>query len=114
MEDKLVKRKGVIGACVLLRAETQHVTRSYLQIVNLTETHKQIMLQLFTLATSRYAIVQWQAQYILSRAFQYFPFSWKIVTPKLVDVLGEDPETDQDAYKVITVITMSMTATNFY
>nr|XP_034177609.1 proteasome activator complex subunit 4-like [Osmia lignaria] len=99
MEDKLVKKKGVIGACVLLRAETQHVTRSYLQIVNLTETHKQIMLQLFTLATSRYASVQWQAQYILSRAFQYFSFSWKIITPKLLDILGEDPETDKDAYK---------------
>ncbi|XP_003702630.2 proteasome activator complex subunit 4A [Megachile rotundata] len=99
MEDKLVKKKGLIGCCILLRAETQHATRSYLRIVNLTQTHKEIMLKLFILATSRYASIQCQARCVLSRAFQHIPFTWKIIVPKVLDILGEDPEENKEAYK---------------
>ncbi|OAD56880.1 Proteasome activator complex subunit 4 [Eufriesea mexicana] len=68
-------------------------------VSNLTETHKEIILKLFTLATSRYADVRGQAQCILSRAFHYLPFSCRFIVPKLLDVLKEDPEIDHDAYE---------------
>ncbi|PBC33887.1 Proteasome activator complex subunit [Apis cerana cerana] len=99
MKDMLVRKKGIMGSFVLARAEVQHVTRSHSQIFNLTEIHKEIMLKLFTLATSRYAGVRWQAQNVLVQAFLYLPFSCRIIIPKLLDVLREDPEADHDAYE---------------
>lgn len=99
MRDMLVRKKGIIGSFVLLRAGVQHGMRAYSQILNLTETHKEIMLKLFTLATSRYSGVRYQAQYVLSRAFHYLLFSCKVIVPKLLDALREDPEADHDAYE---------------
>lgn len=104
MKDMLVRKKGIMGSFVLARAEVQHVTRSHSQIFNLTEIHKEIMLKLFTLATSRYAGVRWQAQNVLVQAFLYLPFSCRIIIPKLLDVLREDPEADHDAYEVRIMI----------
>lgn len=102
MMDMLVRKKGIMGSFILLRSEIQHLTRSYSQILNFTETHKEIVLNLFTLATSRYAGVRWQAQYIVSRsAFYYYPFSWKVVVPKLLGILEGDPEVNHDEYKVL-------------
>lgn len=105
MRDMLVRKKGIIGSFVLLRAGVQHGMRAYSQIFNLTETHKEIMLKLFTLATSRYSGVRYQAQYVLSRAFHYLLFSCKVIVPKLLDALREDPEADHDAYEVRTTTT---------
>ncbi|CAK9822685.1 Proteasome activator complex subunit 4 [Anthophora retusa] len=99
VKDMLVRKKGIIGCCILLSAKTQHAIRLYSQSFNLTETHKEIMLKLFELATSRYTSVRWQAQRILSLASYYLSFSWKIIVPKLLDILKQDSEADHDAYK---------------
>ncbi|CAL7949711.1 unnamed protein product [Xylocopa violacea] len=99
MKDMLVRKKGIIAFFVLLRAEVQHVTRSYSQIFNLTETHNEVMLKLFTLATSRYAGVRCHAQGVVFKALHHLPFSWRIIVPKLLETLKNDPETNHEAYK---------------
>ncbi|XP_060826320.1 proteasome activator complex subunit 4-like isoform X1 [Bombus pascuorum] len=99
MKDMLVRKKGIMGSFVLLCAEVQHKTRSYLQFFNLTEAHKKIMLKVFRLATSRYSDVRCQAQRILFRAFHHLTLSSRIIVPKLLDILRADPEADHEAYK---------------
>lgn len=107
MKDMLVRKKGIMGSFVLLCAEIQHRTRSYLQFFNLTEAHKKIMLKLFRLATSRYSDVRCQAQRVLLRAFHHLTLSSRIIIPKLLDILRADPEADHDAYKVRTTTIMT-------
>ena len=98
-KDKLVGNKGLRGSLILQRAEIQHDTRIHVQSFNLTETHKIIMFELLTLATSRYADVRSQAQSSLFCALQHFPYSYTFIVPRLVDVLKLDAEEHHDAYK---------------
>ncbi|XP_076235371.1 proteasome activator complex subunit 4A [Calliopsis andreniformis] len=103
-KDKLVGNKGLLRSFVLQRAEIQHETRLHAQSFNLTETHKGIMIELLTLATSRYADVRSQAQSCLFRALQHFPYSYTFIVPQLIDILNKDVEEHHDAYKGVLYI----------
>ncbi|XP_031825586.1 proteasome activator complex subunit 4A isoform X2 [Nomia melanderi] len=98
-KDKLVGNKGLLKPFVLQRANIQHETRIRSQNFNLTETHKEIMLQLFTLSTSRYPDVRSQAQCHLFLALQHFHYSYVFIVPRLLDILKMDPEEHHNAYK---------------
>nr|XP_033324313.1 proteasome activator complex subunit 4A-like [Megalopta genalis] len=98
-KNKLVGNKGLLKPFVLQCADIQHDTRVRSQGFNLTQTHKEIMLQLFTLSTSRYADVRQQAQYHLFRALRYFSYSYTFIVPELIDILKKDAEEYHDAHK---------------
>ncbi|XP_014486142.1 PREDICTED: proteasome activator complex subunit 4B-like [Dinoponera quadriceps] len=98
-EDRLVKNKGAMGPILLERCDIQHEARMFAQSVALTETHKRIMLELFTLGISRYSDVRLKAQSSLFSALKYFPYSYTFIVPRLIDVLGKDTEEHHDAYK---------------
>ncbi|XP_012226473.1 proteasome activator complex subunit 4B-like [Linepithema humile] len=98
-EDKLLKNKGRVGPIILERCDTQYVLRQVLQSNVLTETHKRIILELFTLAVSRYADVRSKAQSGLFSVFKFFPFSHKLIIPHVIDILAKDTEKHHDAYK---------------
>ncbi|XP_032665023.1 proteasome activator complex subunit 4-like isoform X2 [Odontomachus brunneus] len=98
-EDKLVENKCRIGPIILERCDIQHEARLLSQSVALTETHKRIMLELFTLAISRYADVRLKAQASLFSALNCFPYSFTFIVPHLIDILAKDTEKHHDAYK---------------
>ncbi|XP_029164235.1 proteasome activator complex subunit 4B-like isoform X2 [Nylanderia fulva] len=98
-EDKLMGNKNRMGPLILERCDIQHEYRQLTQLVMLTETHKQIMFELFTLAISRYGDVRSKAQDGLFSAFKNFPYSSKLIVPRLIDILAKDTEEHHDAYK---------------
>lgn len=100
LEDKLRGHKEHMGPLILERADIQHETRIQCRMDVITETHKLIMLQLFQLATSRYADVRGLAQCSMLLAYQHFPYSYKIVLPPVLEILGKNTEEHHDAYKV--------------
>lgn len=99
-EDKLVDKKSHIASVLMDRCDVQHESRLLAQSIALTETHKRIMLELFTLAVSRYANVRSKAQASLFSVFKTFPFSYTLIMPRIIDILGRDTEEHHDAYKV--------------
>ncbi|XP_011874622.1 PREDICTED: proteasome activator complex subunit 4-like [Vollenhovia emeryi] len=101
-DDKLVGNKNDIALVVIARCILQHEFRLNSQsttTVALTETHKRIILQLFTLAVSRYANVRFKAQASLFSTFENFPYSSTLILPDLIEILGKDTEKYHDAYK---------------
>lgn len=99
-EDRLVGNKSHIASVIMDRCDIQHELRLIAQSIALTETHKQIILELFTLAVGRYADVRSKAQTSLFTAFKSFPYSHSLIMPRLIDILGRDTEEHHDAYKV--------------
>ncbi|XP_043255483.1 proteasome activator complex subunit 4A-like isoform X1 [Colletes gigas] len=104
MKDRLRGNKGLIGPFVLQSAEIQHETRVHSRSFILTKTHQEIIFELFVLAISRYADVRSQAQSSLSHAFQHLLYSYKLIVPRLLDVLKNDTEENHDAYKGVLYI----------
>jgi len=102
-EDKLLRNKGRVGPIILERCDIHYVLRQVLQPDVLTETHKRIILELFTLAVSRYADVRSKAQSGLFSVFKFFPFSCLLIVPHLINILAKDTEEHHDAYKVTMV-----------
>ncbi|RLU16905.1 hypothetical protein DMN91_010974 [Ooceraea biroi] len=100
-EDKLVGNKSRMGPIILERCDIQHELRSLAQPVALTETHKRIILELFTLAINRYADVRSKAQSSLFSVFKNFPYSYTFIIPRLINILAKDTEKHHDAYKGI-------------
>ncbi|KYM97994.1 Proteasome activator complex subunit 4 [Cyphomyrmex costatus] len=98
-EDKLVGNKSHIASVIMNRCDIQHETRLVAQLVAFTETHKRIILELFTLAIGRYADVRSKAQASLFSAFKTFPYSYMLIMPHFFDILGRDTEEHHDAYK---------------
>ncbi|KAL6256285.1 hypothetical protein P5V15_012401 [Pogonomyrmex californicus] len=98
-ENKLVKKKSYIGAVITERCDMQHELRLIAQTFTITETHKRIILELFTLAVSRYADVRSKAQASLLSTFKHVPFSYSFIIPHLLDILARDTEKHHDAYK---------------
>lgn len=102
MKDKLVSKKAHVGgALALQRAQVHQERRMQSRFHRFTETHKTITLELFKLATSRYAAVRSEAQKILNVTFAYFPYSFSVITPQVLQVLATDPEENHEAHKVL-------------
>lgn len=108
-EDKLIGNKDRMGPLILERCDIQHELRILAQSVALTETHKRIMLELFTLAISRYADVRSKAQSSLFSALKNFPYSYTFIVSRLIDILAKDTEEYHDAYKVIMIVIKMLT-----
>ena len=98
-EDKLTNKDGNI-VFYWDRIISQHESRVHYQTFLFTETHKHIMEKLLELSTSRYAKVRNVAQLLLSDAMSYYPYSYKVLVPYLLDILGKDPAEHHEAFKV--------------
>ncbi|XP_011068182.1 PREDICTED: proteasome activator complex subunit 4B-like [Acromyrmex echinatior] len=103
-EDRLVGNKSHIASVIMDRCDIQHEIRSIAQSVALTETHKRIIFELFTLAVGRYADVRSKAQASLFSAFKTFPYSYTLIMPRFIDILRKDTEEHHDAYKGVLYI----------
>lgn len=90
LENKLLGGKHHLRGILVDRALLQHeVIQSYASIMP-TETHKNIILSLLELATSRYSEVRIKAQGKLFSMIDYFPFLYLVLIPPLVDILKMD------------------------
>ncbi|XP_015588278.1 proteasome activator complex subunit 4B [Cephus cinctus] len=99
LEDKLIGKKGRIASFVHERTDIQHESRLQSQSHCLTETHKLIMLELLTLATSTYAGIRIEAQTVLFSILQHYAYSYTFLIPRIVEILAMDPEENHDAHK---------------
>ncbi|XP_063991508.1 proteasome activator complex subunit 4B-like [Diachasmimorpha longicaudata] len=99
LRDDLIKKRKHLAEYIIERTELQHEMRIYLTFYSLRPFHKDIMLQLFNLATSTYADVRTSSQDVLFVAFVYFPYSYKFMMPHLVEMLSRDPEEHHEAHK---------------
>ncbi|XP_076659583.1 proteasome activator complex subunit 4A [Halictus rubicundus] len=106
-KNALVGNKGLLKPLVLQCAVIQHETRVRLQYFNFTQTHKEIMLQLFTLSTSRYADVRLEAQSHLFLALRHFHYSYMFIVPEIIEILQKDVEEYHDAHKGALYILVS-------
>lgn len=94
---------GWFPTLVLSRVNSQHRMRKLCTTSVLTETHKNILLQLLKLSTSQYCIIRIMAQQSLGVALSYFPNAYTVLTPHIVEILELDPMDHHDAYKVSTI-----------
>ncbi|XP_016837530.1 proteasome activator complex subunit 4 [Nasonia vitripennis] len=94
---------------VLARVNSQHRMRKYCTTAVLTETHKNILLQLLKLSTSQYCIIRIMAQQSLNAALSYFPNAYLVLTPYIIEILKLDPTEHHDAYKgILYLITQNI------
>ncbi|KAK0164442.1 hypothetical protein PV328_003071 [Microctonus aethiopoides] len=99
LKDELVKRKRILPEYILERVELQHELRVYSRLYHLTNYHKFIMLQLFELATSRYATIRIGAQDSIFLALPFFPYSRTVFKSVLLDLMAKDPEEHHELHK---------------
>ncbi|XP_015178192.1 PREDICTED: proteasome activator complex subunit 4B-like [Polistes dominula] len=104
LNDRLVKSKKRVEHILMEQAFIHHETRLQLKSHKFTETHKNIMLELVALATSRYANVRNKAQFVLTSGILTYPFSYTFIVPHLIDVLEKDSEIHHDAFKGVLYI----------
>ncbi|KAG7204017.1 hypothetical protein KM043_001879 [Ampulex compressa] len=104
LKNKMGRKKGYIPSLTLQRADILHNDRVHCESFYMTETHKRIMIDLVTLATSRYPNVRSMAQEVLFSAISHYPFSYPVIVPYLLEILAKDTEEHHDAYKGVLYI----------
>lgn len=104
MEDKVTGNKGYVPEFLYERVVLQHELRKEQAVHTLTETSKDIILNLFKLCISQYSRVRMQAQNIMWGSLTHFPNGYQILIPHITEVLGRDTEIHHDAFKVSNLI----------
>uniref|UniRef100_A0A0C9QKU2 PSME4 protein n=1 Tax=Fopius arisanus TaxID=64838 RepID=A0A0C9QKU2_9HYME len=99
LRDDLIKKRKYLAEYIVERAELQHEMRIYARFYCFRAIHKDIILQLFNLATSMYADVRKTPQDLLFMAHTYFSDSYKSLEPHLVEMLGRNPEEHHEGHK---------------
>ena len=100
VENKMIGDLGWFPSLILTRVNAQHLIRKACTVLQFTETHKNIMLHLLKLSTSRYSKIRIRAQDTIRLALGIFPYSYKILLPYIIEYLRLDPVKNHDAYKV--------------
>ncbi|XP_075223188.1 proteasome activator complex subunit 4A-like isoform X2 [Lycorma delicatula] len=99
LENRLVKGKKHLRALLIERAKLQHSKRKAYGSNLVTETHRLIFDNLLTLATSHYSEVRARAQSKLFVAVDHYPYSYKLLVPKLVENLQKDSNKHHELFK---------------
>ncbi|RZF34164.1 hypothetical protein LSTR_LSTR003574 [Laodelphax striatellus] len=81
------------------RVKLQHIKRSFIARLPLTETHCSILESMLALSVSRYSEVRSKAQSKLIAAMEAYPYSYKLVVPKLIENLQIDPSEEHERFK---------------
>ena len=100
MENKLQGGKKNIRAVLIDRTHLQHESR-LVENVNkdFTEYHKKIFDDILTLATNHYSVVRIRGQDLLSRCFRYFSYSFKVLLPRLLELLQSNEDISHEQFK---------------
>lgn len=80
---------------VMLHQEFRTESRSF----TFTETHRQILLNLYRLCTSHYSEVRLRAQKKLFQAVSCFPYAYTVLTPAIRASLAVNTHTNHDEFK---------------
>lgn len=91
---------GWFPSLIITRVNAQHIIRKACTVLQFTETHKNIILQLLKLSTSRYSKIRIHAQDTIQIALGIFPYAYKFFVPYIIEYLSLDPVENHDAYKV--------------
>lgn len=96
---RLTHSKRELRTVVATRVLIQHDLREECNRPLFTEAHRDIMVSLVTLATSRYSEVRIQAQLKLFSMLALYPYSYKCISDILVENLKVDPNEEHDRFK---------------
>ncbi|CAH0550528.1 unnamed protein product [Brassicogethes aeneus] len=99
LEDRLIQNKLHLRHVLIDRALLHQEFRIESRNCSFSATHKQIMLDLFELSVSRYSEVRMYAQSKLLSVVSLFPYSYTLLKPKIVEILGTDSAANHEAFK---------------
>ncbi|KAG5878460.1 hypothetical protein JTB14_022783 [Gonioctena quinquepunctata] len=99
LEDRLHQKKLHLRHVLIDRVMLQQEFRIESRNCSFTNTHKQILLDLFKLGTSRYSEVRIAAQSKLFAIVAYFPYSYGVLTNKIKEVLQMDSQQHHEKFK---------------
>ncbi|XP_018576290.1 proteasome activator complex subunit 4 [Anoplophora glabripennis] len=99
LEDRLHQKKLHLRHVLIDRVMLQQEFRIESRNCSFTETHKQILLDLFELSVSRYSEMRIAAQSKLFAVVSYFPYSYTVLTEKIKEILQLDSEKNHEKFK---------------
>ncbi|KAJ8924060.1 hypothetical protein NQ315_006837 [Exocentrus adspersus] len=99
LEDRLHQKKLHLRHVLIDRVLLQQEFRIESRNCSFTNTHKQIVLDLFELSVSRYSQVRIGAQCRLFAVVSYFPYSYSVLTEKIKEILQLDSEKYHEKFK---------------
>ncbi|CAH1169598.1 unnamed protein product [Phaedon cochleariae] len=99
LEDRLHQKKLHLRHVLIDRVMLQQEFRIESRNCSFTNTHSQILLDLFELATSRYSEVRIAAQSKLFAIITYFPYSYTVLTEKIKATLRLDSQQHHEKFK---------------
>lgn len=98
-EDRVHMNKQHLRHILVDRAMLQHEFRNESRSCSFTETHRQILLDLFQLGVSRYSEIRILAQAKLHSAISYFPYSYMVLSDKIKEILKMDSIKHHEMFK---------------
>ncbi|KYB26764.1 proteasome activator complex subunit 4 [Tribolium castaneum] len=107
LEDRLHQNKLHLRHILINRVMLQQEFRIESRSCSFTETHKQILLDLFELSVSRYSEVRISAQSKLFSVVSYFPYSYTVLTSRIFEILKLNSEEHHEKFKGCLYILIS-------
>ncbi|XP_031565856.1 proteasome activator complex subunit 4-like [Actinia tenebrosa] len=100
MEDKLSGKKKHVRALLIERVQLQHEMRILDNVSSqMTDLHKVLLDDLFTLSTSEYTEVRIKAQKVMGLCIEVFDYYARSIIPSVLDKLRDDSEVPHEAFK---------------
>ncbi|KAK4885236.1 hypothetical protein RN001_001507 [Aquatica leii] len=99
LEDRLHQNKSHLRYTLVDRIMLQHEFRNESRTCTFTETHKQIIEDLFELSVSHYSEVRITAQKKLFATISTFLYSYKVIIPHITKILQLDPSEHHEKFK---------------
>lgn len=99
LEDRLRGNKFHLRQILLDRVMLHQEFRSETRSCTFTETHRQIIVDLYTLSISQYSEVRIKAQQKLFSAVATFPYAYTVLTPLLKQSLQVDSNVHHEQFK---------------
>jgi proteasome activator subunit 4 len=99
LEDRLHQNKLHLRHVLINRVMLQQEFRTESRSCSFTETHKQILLDLFELSVCRYSEVRITAQCKVFAVVSYFPYSYTVLTPRMFEILKLNSEEHHEKFK---------------
>ena len=92
--------QGWFPELISTRVYSLHHVRQMCNTILLTESHKNILMNLLKLATSQYSRIRAKAQETILYALSCYPNAYKIMVPHFIEILQLDPMEHHEAFKV--------------
>ncbi|KAL3286253.1 hypothetical protein HHI36_000763 [Cryptolaemus montrouzieri] len=98
-QNRLLDKKRHLRHLLIDRATLQQLIRIENSGYTFTETHRQILFDLFQLGVSRYRDVRVYSQSKLLPLINYFPYSYTLLTEKFKEILQMNTEENHEQFK---------------